>query len=265
MTRVGSEQDGIDALVDVISALRSEDGCPWDREQTHASLKKYLVEECAEVLDAIDDGDDAGIKEELGDILMHIVFHSHIAEVSGRFDFDDVARGAAEKMIRRHPHVFGSESAESSDDVLKIWKAVKKREKGNASESVLDGVPRHMPALARADELQKRAAGKGFDWDSQGPILEKIEEELRELRMALDAGDDRHVEEEIGDLLFAVVNLARFRKGTPAEELLARANGKFQRRFQYIEGRLAAAGRSLDDASIAEMEALWEGAKRKSL
>ena len=264
MTGVDSERSGIDALVDVIAALRSENGCPWDREQTHTSLKKFLVEECAELLDAIDDGDDECIKEELGDILMHIVFHAHIAEVEERFDFDDVAKGAAEKMVRRHPHVFGSEKADSPEDVLVIWKAVKKKEKGDIPESVLDGIPRHMPALARATELQKRAASKGFDWGSPQPILDKIEEELGELRAALDTGDERHVEEEIGDLLFAVVNFARFRKGTPAEELLARANGKFQQRFHYVEKMIAAAGKTLEETSIDEMEKLWEEAKGKS-
>jgi len=261
---LSSGKNGIETLLDVMSRLRSENGCPWDREQTHSSLKKFLVEECAELLDAIDDGDDEGIKEELGDILMHITFHAKIAEDEQRFDFDDVARTVAEKMVRRHPHVFGDEAADNPDDVLAIWQEAKRKEKGDdAPKSILDRIPRHLPALLRAREVQLKAAKVGFDWDSPEPILDKIDEELRELRGALASGDGRRVDEEIGDLIFAVVNLARFRGGTPAEELLAQTNDKFRRRFQYIERKLAERGVPLEKASIDEMEELWNEAKKE--
>ncbi|MCK5843426.1 MAG: nucleoside triphosphate pyrophosphohydrolase, partial [Victivallales bacterium] len=192
-------------LLDVLSALRSDNGCPWDKEQTHSSLKKFLVEECAELLDAIDDGDDDHIREELGDVLLHIVFHSKIAEQEERFTFDDVAKAITEKMIRRHPHVFADARADNPDEVLEIWQGVKKKEKPpKHEESILDRVPRHFPALARADELQKRAAKVGFDWKRPEQIVEKIEEELTELKSAFESGDDASIDDEIGDLMFAV-------------------------------------------------------------
>jgi tetrapyrrole methylase family protein/MazG family protein len=257
-----SKQHKISELVEVIRTLLSENGCPWDREQTHSTLKKFLIEECAELLDAIDDNDDEGICEELGDILMHIVFHSAIAEKEGRFSFDDVIEVVTAKMIRRHPHVFGTETAENADAVLDIWHKVKSEEKGDRGfTSVLDGIPRHMPALSRARDLQKKAAKVGFDWEKQEQVLEKIEEELEELKQAFASGDNSAIEEEIGDLLFAVVNFSRFRKGTPAEELLAKANEKFINRFRYIEQQLKKQGKTPDDASIEEMEFLWNKSK----
>jgi tetrapyrrole methylase family protein/MazG family protein len=259
-----SRKSGIESLLEVMAALRSETGCPWDREQTHSSLKPFLIEECAELLDAIDDLDDEGIKEELGDILMHITFHAKIAEDEKRFDFDDIARTVAEKMVRRHPHVFGDENADNPDDVLVIWKEAKRKEKGDdAPKSVLDRIPRHLPALLRAREMQLKAAEVGFDWDSIEPVLDKIDEESRELREALASGDTRRVEEEVGDLLFAVVNFTRFSGGPTGEELLAKANDKFRKRFQYIERKLAERGTNPKDTAIDEMEALWEEAKKK--
>ena len=257
-----SADDWIHRLIEVMSILISENGCPWDREQTHASLKRFLIEECAELLDAIDDNNDEEICEELGDILMHIVFHAKIAEKEGRFNFEDVSRGITEKMIRRHPHVFGDETAEEADDVLPIWNKVKAEEKGDRGfKSILDGIPRSMPALSRANELQKKAAKVGFDWKSEKQILEKIEEELNELKHAMDSGDQLHIDEEIGDLLFAVVNLSRFRKRTTAEELLAMANKKFIQRFNYIETKIKERNSTLEEASIEEMESLWNEAK----
>lgn len=263
MTPSEPHRHTISELVEVISTLLSENGCPWDREQTHSTLKKFLVEECGELLDAIDDEDDAGICEELGDILMHIVFHSAIAEKEGRFTFDDVIRIITEKMIRRHPHVFGNDNAETPAEVLDIWHKVKAKEKGDRGfTSLLDGIPRHMPALSRARELQKKAAKAGFDWTEQAQVLAKIEEELNELKKAHAEGNNREIEEETGDLLFAVVNFSRFRKGTPAEELLALANRKFIRRFQYIEQELKKQGKTPYDASIEEMETLWNISKK---
>jgi tetrapyrrole methylase family protein/MazG family protein len=250
-------------LLDVLSTLRSDKGCPWDREQTHSSLKRFLVEECAELLDAIDDGDDDHIREELGDVLLHIVFHSNIAEQEGRFTFDDVAKSITEKMIRRHPHVFADAKADNPDEVLEIWRGVKRKEKpSEREESILDRVPRHMPALARADELQKRAAKVGFDWSGQKQIVEKIEEELAELKSAVESGDDTAIDDEIGDLIFATANLARFRKRASSEEILAQANTKFIRRFQHIERGIREKGETLEEATIEEMERLWNEAKQ---
>ena len=263
-SRDSTSQDWIYKLLDVLEELRSDHGCPWDREQTHSSLKKHLMEECAELLDSIDDNDDEGICEELGDLLMHIVFHSKIAEHENRFTFDDVAKKVTEKMIRRHPHVFGDKTAENVDEVLTLWNIEKTKEKGDRGfTSILDGIPCHMPALLKARELQKKAAKVGFDWNRPEQIIEKIEEELQELKDAMRSGDNHHIEEELGDLLFAIVNLSRFRNGTPAEELLARANRKFITRFQYIEQELERRGTPLKDASIEEMEKLWNESKKK--
>ena len=255
----------INELLDVLEKLRSPEGCPWDREQTHSTLKKHLIEECAELLDSIDDNDEKGICEELGDVLMHIVFHAKIAEHDGKFTFDDVARQVTEKMVRRHPHVFGDESVSNVDEVMTIWNKAKNKEKGDRGfTSILDGIPRHMPALLQARELQKKAAKVGFDWEQPEQIIEKIDEELQELKEAMASGDEAHVEEELGDLLFAVVNLSRFRNFTPAEELLARANKKFIQRFQYIERTIENRGDTLQETSIEEMERLWNEIKRIS-
>jgi tetrapyrrole methylase family protein/MazG family protein len=257
-------ENWMNELLTVMDKLLSDQGCPWDREQTHSSLKKFLVEECAELLDSIDDKDDVGICEELGDILMHIVFHANIAARDGRFNFDDIAKVIREKMIRRHPHVFGDEKVNHADEVLAVWNRIKAEEKGDRGfTSILDGIPRHMPALLRARELQKKAAKVGFDWEKPEQVIEKIEEELEELKNAYASGDESHVEEEIGDLLFAVVNFSRFRNSIPAEELLAQANKKFIDRFKYIERELEKKEKSLEEATIEEMEELWNEAKKK--
>ncbi|MCX6985576.1 MAG: nucleoside triphosphate pyrophosphohydrolase, partial [Lentisphaerae bacterium] len=214
----------IDRLISVMEKLRSENGCPWDREQTHSSLKKHLMEECAELMDAIDDKDPEGICEELGDLLMHIVFHSRIAEENKSFTFEDVSRGITEKMIRRHPHVFGEGKAENSGEVIEMWEVIKKQEKKERNrerKSLMDGIPRHLPALSRAHEMQRKAAKVGFDWINPHQIMEKIEEEMEELKKALASADEKSINEEMGDLIFSVVNLARFRKEESAEEILA--------------------------------------------
>ena len=258
----------IDQLISVMQRLRSEKGCPWDREQTHSSLKKYLMEECAELMDAIDDKDTEGICEELGDLLMHIVFHSRIAEENKSFTFEDVARGITEKMIRRHPHVFGEGKAENSGEVVEMWEVIKKQEKKDGNrvrKSLMDGIPRHLPALFRAHEMQMKAAKVGFDWNNSHQIMEKIEEEMEELKKALANGDEKSVTEEIGDLIFSVVNLARFRKDKSAEEILACTIQKFERRFRYIEEKLASAGKSTGNSSPDEMDSLWNEAKNNGL
>jgi MazG family protein len=253
-----------EALLKVMEKLRSPEGCPWDRRQTHETLKLYLAEECAELIDAIDNNDQEGICEELGDLLMNIVFNCVIANEKGHFHFNDVLAGIISKMIRRHPHVFGDVQAESADDVVAVWEKIKQREKKNCAvpESVLDGIPRSLSALLAARAAQRKAAGYGFDWSSEAQIVEKIEEELAELKSAMASGNQEHVDEETGDLLFSIVNLIRFRDRATPEDLLNAATRKFKNRFQYIEKELKAAGRSLADASLDEMEMLWRKAKK---
>lgn len=219
-------------------------------------------------MDAIDDKDQEGICEELGDLLMHIVFHSRIAEENKTFTFEDVVRGITEKMIRRHPHVFGDRKAENSGEVVLMWDSIKKEEKkeGNKErKSLMDGIPRHLPVLCRAHEMQRKAAKVGFDWNDSSQIMAKIEEEMVELKKALACGDEKSVNEEIGDLIFSAVNLARFRKEKSAEEILALTVQKFERRFRYIEERLASAGKSAETSSTEEMESLWNESKKHGL
>jgi len=259
------EKDWIRKLASVMRKLRGPDGCPWDREQTHNSLKKYLMEECAELLDAVDSGENEAIMEELGDILMHIVLHSTIAEERGVFDLDAVAKSVTEKMIRRHPHVFGEESVASASEVVDLWEKVKKKEKAGREDLVMNGIPCHMPALLQAEKVQKKAAKFGFDWENELQIVDKIEEELAELKDALASGDSAHVDEEIGDLLFAIANLSRFRNRACGEELLAASVRKFKNRFTHIEKSLKASGRGLEKSSVTEMEALWQDAKHKGI
>ena len=259
------EKDWIRKLASVMRKLRGPDGCPWDREQTHKSLKKYLMEECAELLDAVDSGENEDIMEELGDILMHIVLHSTIAEERGVFDLDAVAKSVTEKMIRRHPHVFGTESVSSANEVVDLWEKVKKKEKEGREDLIMNGIPCHMPALLQAEKVQKKAAKFGFDWENELQIIDKIEEELSELKDALASGDNEHVDEEIGDLLFAIANLSRFRNRASGEELLAASVKKFKNRFTHIEKSVKAAGRKLEESSIGEMEALWQDAKSKGI
>ncbi|OGV53495.1 MAG: nucleoside triphosphate pyrophosphohydrolase [Lentisphaerae bacterium GWF2_50_93] len=268
MAKSLKNQNPVDELISVMRKLRSEKGCPWDREQTHKSLKKYLVEESAELMDSIDDNDDQGICEELGDLLMHIVFHSQIAEEKGRFTFKDVADGITEKMIRRHPHVFADRKAPDSAAVIKMWDDIKKTEKKNRNikrNSIMDGVPRHLPSLLRAHEIQRKAAKVGFDWSNSAQIIEKIDEEIAELKNAVRGGNESEINEEIGDLLFSVVNLARYRNLESAEEIIVRTIQKFERRFRYIEERLAEIDKTPEGSSLEEMEKLWNESKKKGL
>ncbi|MFA6566665.1 MAG: nucleoside triphosphate pyrophosphohydrolase [Victivallales bacterium] len=267
-SKIHTHTRSMDQLISVMKKLRSEKGCPWDREQTHSSLKKYLMEECAELMDSIDDKDTDGICEELGDLLMHIVFHSQIAEENKSFTFEDVVGGITEKMIRRHPHVFGDGKAENSSEVVEMWEVIKgqeKKERNRGRKSLMDGIPRHLPALFRAHEMQRKAAKVGFDWSNSHQIMEKIGEEMEELKKAIADGDEKSVNEEIGDLIFSAVNLARFRKGTSAEEILACTIQKFERRFRYIEEKLASAGKSAETSSPDEMDGFWNEAKKNGL
>jgi len=247
-------------LVEIMAKLRAPGGCPWDRSQSREDLKTYLVEETYEVLDAIDSGCTEKLKEELGDLLLQIVFHAEIADEEKAFDMEDVCRAINEKLIRRHPHVFGDAKAETPDIVLKNWETIKKGEK--EGKSALGGVPKVLPALLKAYRLQEKAARVGFDWEETRQVEAKVDEELAELREAVGSGDRSKIREEMGDLLFAIVNLSRFLKLDP-EDTLQAANEKFIRRFKAVEKSAADDGRDLHGMSLAEMDQLWEEAKKK--
>jgi MazG family protein len=246
----------------IMHRLRAPGGCPWDAEQTHESIVPNLIEEAYETVDTIQRGDHQHLKEELGDLLLQVVFHSEIAEEAGRFNFDDVARGISEKLVRRHPHVFGDSSAADSEAVLRQWDEIKRGEKGEEHQPYLHGVGKGLPALIRASKLQKKASKIGFDWPVETGVIAKIHEELLELQAAVDEQDMAAVAEELGDLLFSVVNLARFRKTDP-EVLMAAANSKFERRFGEMEQILRSRGLTLEAASSDQMEEAWEAAKRR--
>jgi MazG family protein len=247
-------------LVEVMRRLLAPDGCPWDREQTLATLKPFLLEETYELLEAMDAPEPAHHREELGDVLFQVVFQAAIQARAGAFDIDDVCAGIAEKLVRRHPHVFDDKTVEGSAQVLRNWSELKQAEKGR--RRTLDGVPRALPALARAEKLGSRAAMVGFDWpDAVGPRA-KVDEELRELDLALAAGDMAAAHAEVGDLLFAVVNLAR-KVGIDAESALAGTTTRFERRFAHVEDALAARGKNPRTSTLAEMDALWDEAKRR--
>ena len=266
---------GIDRLLEVMARLRDPDGgCPWDLEQSFETIAPYTIEEAYEVAEAIRQGDRAALRDELGDLLLQVVFHAQMAREDGSFDFDAVARGIAEKMIRRHPHVFGGEDGDarvSAPAQTRAWEAQKaaEREASAAAEgrrpSVLDGVALALPALLRAEKLQKRAARVGFDWPASAPVFDKVVEEVDELRDAASsqASDSAGtaVAEELGDLLFACVNLARH-LGVDAEAALRGANAKFTARFHHVEAALAESGRSAEEVGPAELDRLWENAKR---
>lgn len=263
----GAQRTAFEELVHVMVHLRSPGGCPWDRQQDHETLKPFLLEEAYEVLDAIDAGDDAELCAELGDVLLQVVFHAQVASEAGRFDADDVCRAIVDKLVRRHPHVFGDVAVADADHVVRNWEAIKRAERGAdgaaAPSSALDGVPRALPALLRAQRVQEKAARVGFDWDRVDGPLDKVGEELEELRREWaqgDGADPARVAEEFGDLLFALVNAARFLRVAP-EDALRKAVDKFSSRFRRIEAVLRARGRNLADASLAEMDAVWQEVK----
>jgi MazG family protein len=246
----------------IMHRLRAPGGCPWDAEQTHESIVPNLVEETYETVDAIQRGDYEHLKEELGDLLLQVVFHSEIAEEAGRFTLDDVARCISEKLVRRHPHVFGDSSVATTDGVLQQWDEIKRAEKGDEEKPYLHGVGKGLPGLIRASKLQKKAAKVGFDWPVETGVLAKIREELHELQAAVDEQNLQGVSEEMGDLLFSVVNLARFRKIDP-EVLMAAANNKFEKRFGEMERVLKSQGLSLEAATSSQMEDAWQTAKER--
>jgi len=260
------EKDWLAEVVRITARLRAEGGCAWDREQTHQSLKRYLVEETSELLDAIDDQDDASLRDELGDVLLQVAFHAQIAADQGRFDIQDVARTLCEKLIRRHPHVFGQAQAGTPGQVITQWEQIKdqeRKDKGKGHDQghgALHGVPRHLPALHRAHKIQDKAAKVGFDWPDSKGVLDKIEEELSEVRQAMASGDKAAAREEIGDLLFAVAKLSRF-LGHPPEEALHQTIRKFERRFLCMERWLADQGKTVESCTLAELEVLWKRAK----
>ncbi|MBN1269929.1 MAG: nucleoside triphosphate pyrophosphohydrolase [Kiritimatiellae bacterium] len=252
----------IQKLLDIMRTLRSPEGCPWDREQTLETLKPYLVEEAYEVLDAIESGDRRALAEELGDLLLQIVFQAQLCSEEGAFDFDDVVRGISEKLVRRHPHVFGEVKVSGSGEVLKNWEAIKRREHQDEQPSVVGRIPRHLPALQKAHQVQKKVSRVGFDWDEVHDVMAKLDEEVAEVKQAVAAGDAGQIREELGDVLFAAVNLGRF-LGCDAEEALNRTVDKFVRRFQEIERRVHGQGKELGQYSLAELDAHWNEIKRE--
>ncbi|GBC93258.1 Nucleoside triphosphate pyrophosphohydrolase/pyrophosphatase MazG [bacterium HR15] len=251
--------EGFEGLVEIVAILRSPEGCPWDREQTHESLKPYLVEEAYEVIDAIDSGDPERLCEELGDLLLQVVMHSQLARERGTFDIHQVIQQLNDKLVQRHPHVFGDVSLENAEQVLRNWDRLKREQKGDSS--ILEGIPRAMPALMRALEVSQRAARAGFEWENIHGVLEKLQEEESELRCALEQGEPSRIEAEIGDLLFTLVNVARH-AGVDPEESLRRMVDRFIQRFRWMEATAAQQNRSLESLSPDEWEALWQAAKQ---
>ena len=260
----GSAEEKFRELLDLIARLRSREGCPWDRSRTLADMAGYLIDEAYEVLEAIDGGAPSAVMEELGDLLFQILFVARMAEEAGDFDIAAVLGAITQKMIRRHPHVFGDTRADNVDAVRTNWEQIKKEQehKGADKASLCDGIPRSLSTLAKAQRITARASEVGFDWTNTGEVLKKVDEELAEFRNALEKGDRKAMGEEAGDLLFTLVNLCRF-AGVDAEAALRISLGKFIRRFAYIERKLAAEGKSPADSTLAEMDLLWNEAKEK--
>lgn len=256
------EKDLFESLVEIITILRGENGCPWDREQTHTSLKSTLIEETYETVEAIDSGNPDKLKEELGDLLLNIMLQAQIAAESNEFDIYDVIDTLTEKLIRRHPHVFGDVDVNNAEDVVKNWEAIKSQESGYEDrKSVLDGIPNALPALLRGQKIQKRVARVGFDWDNISDVVAKVDEELTEVKEILHTNDLEEIEIEIGDLLFAVVNLCRF-VDLQAEETLRKSNRKFIARFKRMEIELEKQGKTLTEQTLKELDSIWEEMKK---
>ena len=248
-------------LVEVVAALRAPGGCPWDREQDHASLRKYLIEEAYEVVDSIDQGSSAKLEDELGDVLLQVLLHAEIASEEGRFTIAEVCERIRKKLVRRHPHVFGEIEVAGVEDVLHNWEEIKSREPGREEiGSAIGGVPKSLPALMRATEVSKRAARTGFEWPDMEGVLAKLREEIEELEHALSTGKAELVKSEIGDLLFTIVNIARWWKVDP-EEALREMLDRFQARFTLIEERARASGRSVGELTLDDMDQIWNEAK----
>jgi len=254
--------EAIERLLEVMRRLRAPDGCPWDREQTHDSLKSDLIEEAYEVIDAIEGGNVSHLEEELGDLLLQVVFHSQISEENGHFEFSDVANAIIDKLERRHPHVFGEVQVSGTGEVLQNWDAIKKAEKkdGDKPGSIVDGIPRHLPALQKAHQIQKRAARAGFDWEHIDAVFDKLHEEIDELKEAINRNHEPDIRDELGDLLFSVVNVSRFLGHNP-EELLNHNIKKFVSRFQRVEDKIHATGRDFKEFTLDQLDRFWDEAK----
>ncbi len=252
-----NEKERFDELWRVMQRLRKE--CPWDKEQTHDSIKAATLEETYEAVEAIDNKDYDALRDELGDMLLHIVFHSVIAEENNEFKLTDVIKGITEKLIRRHPHIFGDVKVKDSKEIEKNWEAIKLQE---GKKSLLEGVPKSLSSLLRAYRIQEKASKIGFDWEKKEDVWVKVEEELKELKEAEQSGDMERTEEELGDLLFSLVNYSRFLKINP-ENALRRANDKFIKRFSYVEEKINSSGNNLVDASLEEMDKFWEESKKQ--
>jgi MazG family protein len=264
-----------DRLVEIMTTLRGPNGCPWDKQQDFTTLKPMLVEEVYEVLEAIDNQDYDGSAEELGDLLLHVIFHAQLGKEASQFDINTVIEKISDKLVRRHPHVFGNESASTPEEVIKNWEAIKAQEKAEKlkhrtreQRSLLEGIPSKLPAIHEAHQISARAARVGFDWPDIEGIFDKLQEEMHELKEVIssrgDEGRRERLEDEIGDMLFVIVNIARYLK-IDSESALKRANRKFKARFRYMEGELAKQGKSLEETPLEEMEALWRKAKSETI
>jgi len=255
---VGKE---IDRLIDIIAKLRGKDGCPWDREQTHESLLSCLLDETYEFFEAVENKDTESMQEELGDILLQVIFHAQMAEEADQFDIESVANAICEKLIRRHPHVFSNQQVESSKEVLANWEEIKRSEKKHEQRKyIVDGITDTLPALFRAEKIQRRVARVGFDWKDITPVLDKVEEEFREFREALLSGNQSHAAGELGDIIFALVNVARH-NGICAEDAVRLTVKKFASRFRYIEDRMNEKNKPLKEATLEELDRYWEESK----
>lgn len=254
-------QDRFERLMTIMRRLRAPGGCPWDAEQSHDSLKRYLLEEAYEVLEAIDARNDELLKEELGDLILQPAFHAAIAEEEGRFTMDDILDAICEKLVRRHPHVFGDQEIRDSAAQVENWEKIKKAEKGEERRSALSGVPPHLPALLKAQKISEKAARVGFDWEHVDQVFAKVLEELKEFEETMLEGNQERMEAELGDLLFAIVNLGRFLAIDP-EEALRKTIARFTSRFGHIEASLHSRNMTLKEAGLEEMERLWQEAKR---
>ena len=259
------QKELFESLVEIIATLRGENGCPWDREQTHSSLKSTLIEETYETVEGINSGDPDKLKEELGDLLLNIMLQAQIAVESQDFNIYDVIETLTEKLIRRHPHVFADVQADNAEDVVKNWEAIKRQEAGYEDrKSILDGIPNALPSLLRGQKIQKRAARVGFDWNDISDVIAKVDEELEEVKESLNNNEPKAVEMEIGDLLFAVVNLCRF-VDLQAEETLRKSNRTFINRFKRMETELEKQGKTIDNQTLAELDEIWEQVKKDEI
>ena len=255
--------NSLSKLIKITETLMGDDGCPWDKVQTRESLKPYLVEETYEVLEALDENDPEKIKDELGDLLYQILFHSKISSLKGEFDFRDVIDNLSEKMVRRHPHVFEERKLNTPDQVIRQWEEIKKKENNKANQkSILDSVPINLPSLLRAQKLQKKAAKEGFDWKQINDVFDKLDEEIKEFKEAVLKKKNPDIQSEIGDIIFVITNIAKFYK-VDAEEALRSTNNKFIKRFQYIEQKIEEKGKTLKDCPLEEMERYWQEAKKR--